>query len=188
MQQDENIDTGGGDFNPLRADPLYTIDTDGRLVTRAGLFIENLPPADLQGIVQTADDGTSGTYPFEPELRFNVSDAWANDPNAWLQAMYVDGDADQDFETENAVIIEASDGTPLQFTSADVMGQPGGHFIARPYAFDTNNQAGLAAGVDKAAIVLAEGNGGAIAANTPFNITRQTTIPVSVLSGAESNI
>lgn len=188
MQQDTDIDQGAGEFLPRRADPLYTIDTEGRLVTRQGLFIENLPPADLQSIVQTADNGTQGTYPFEPEIRINVTDAWVNDPNAWLQVMYLDGDADSDFETPNAVIVQDSAGNDLQFTPADASGQPGAHFIARPYAYDTNNQAGLNPGEDKPVIVLAEGDGGATADSAVFTITRQTVVPVTVAPQVETNI
>lgn len=188
MQLDEDIDQGSGAFLPRRADPLYTIDTQGRLVTRQGLFIENLPPADLQLVVQTSDDGQAGTYPFEPEIRITVTDAWVNDPNAWLQVMYLDGDGGADFETPGAVIVEDSSGNDLQFTPADVAGQPGSYFIARPYAYDTNNQAGLNPGENKPVIVLAEGDGGATADSTVFTITRDTIVPVTVAPQAETNI
>ncbi len=188
MKEDTDQDAGAGSFLPKRADPLYTIDTDGRLVTRQGLYIANLPASDLQSVIQTADDGTSGTYPFEPEIRISVSDAWQADPNAWLQVMYVDGSGANDFETVNAVIVQDSTNTDMVFTSADAQGSAGAYFISKPYAYDINTQAGLAAGVNKQAVVLAEGNGGAQAANATFTITRTALISVTTNSAVETNI
>jgi len=188
MEQDTDQDIGTGSFIPRRADPLYTIDNQGRLVTRQGLYIANLPASDLQTVVQTSDNGTTGTYPFEPELRFSVTDAWVNDPNAWAQAMYVDGSGSLDFETGTAVIVQDSAGGDMVFTPANAQGTSGGYFISVPYAYDTNTQAGLSAGVDKACVFLAEGDGGATADNAFFTIRRETTIPVTVSPQAETNI
>lgn len=188
MKEDTDQDAGAGTFLPKRADPLYTIDTDGRLVTRQGLYIANLPASDLQSIVQTSDNATAGTYPFEPEIRISVSDAWFNDANSWAQVMYVDGAGADDFETASAVIVQDSTNTDMVFTPADAMGAAGNYFISKPYAYDTNTQAGLTAGVDKAAVVLAEGNGGAQAASAFFTITRTTTISVTTNSEVETNI
>ena len=64
MQQDsdENANTGTtGSFRPKRAEPLYVMD-GSTLVTRQGIFIENLPVADQQSVQFTADDGSSRTY------------------------------------------------------------------------------------------------------------------------------
>ncbi len=188
MKEDTDQDAGAGSFIPKRADPLYTIDTAGRLVTRQGLYIANLPASDLQSIVQTADDGTAGTYPFEPELRIAVSDAWQADPNAWCQVMYVDGAGGADFETYSAVIVQDSANVDMVFTSADAMGVAGGYYISRPYAYDTNTQAGLNAGEDKQIVCLAEGNGAAQASSAFALIERVTTVNVTTSSEVETNI
>ena len=102
--------------------------------------------------------------------------------------MYVDGDAAADFETSGAVIVQDSTNTDMVFTSADAMGAAGGYFISKPYAYDINTQAGLAAGIDKAAVVLAEGNGAAQASSAFFTITRTTTVSVTTSSEVETNI
>ena len=188
MQLDTDIDENENGFRPKRAAPLYSIDDNGRIVTRQGLFIENVPTADQQSIVFTDNAGDTKSYPFNVQVTVSVSDAWANDANGWYQCMFLDGDGSSDFNTPNAVIVEDAQGDPVVGTSADVIGSSGNRRIVFSFDYDGNTQAGLAAGTDKAVVFLAEGDGGAQAAVAEFIISRQATITAQALAAAETNI
>lgn len=188
MRQDADIDENGGGFLPKRTEPLYTIDDQGRLVTRQGLFIENVPTADQQSIVFTADNGDTKTYPFNVQIDVAVSDAWQADANAWYQCMFKDGAGASDFETSTAVIVNDALGNPVVGTSADAVGTAGNYRISFSFDYDGNNQAGLAAGADKIVVFLAEGDGGAQAANAEITIVRQGSITAQALSEVETNL
>lgn len=188
MQLDTDIDENENGFLPKRAAPLYSIDDTGRLVTRQGLFIENVPIADQQSIVFTDDAGDTKIYPFNVQVSVSVSDAWANDPNGWYQCMFLDGDGNLDFNTATAVIVEDAQDDPVVGTSADAVGSAGNRRIVFSFDYDGNTQAGLAAGIDKAVVFLAEGDGGAQAAFAEFTIARQATITAQAQAAAETNI
>lgn len=188
MIQDTNQDQGDGSFIPKRAEPLYTIDADGRLVTRRGLHIDNVPVADRQSLVQTADDGSTRTYPFIPEVRMDVSDAWAADPNGWYDCYIADGAAGADFGTENAVILNDSNGDPVRGVSADAVGVAGSRQIRFGVPIDTITQAGLTPGQDFDIVFVAEGDGGATAASTRVTVTRSAIVSGSARADAETNI
>lgn len=188
MTLDTDVDQGTGTYRPKRGAPLYTRDSAGRIVTKQGVGLEGISTSDQQQLVQTSNDGSSNVYPFFPTIRISVSDAWATDPNAWAQFMYLDGSGGLDFSTDNTVIVNDANGNPAAFTSADVLGASGNYFLEFPYAYDTNTQAGLPAGTDKEVIGLVEGDGGAEPERATFTITRTTLIPVSILSGAETNL
>lgn len=188
MRQDTDQDAGAGSFIPKRADVLYTINTDGKLVTRQGLFLENVPSSDRQSILQTDDTGTERSYPFTVEVRVAVSDAWVNDTNAWAQCMYVDGAGALDFDTATAVIVQDSLAADVTFTEVDATGSAGSYELVFSYDYDNNTQAGLSAATDKAVVFLAEGDGGAQAAITFFTITRNAIVTASALAEAETNI
>ena len=188
MRQDADIDQNSGGFLPKRADPLYTIDDQGRLVTRQGLFIENVPTADRQSIVFTADSGDQKTYPFNVQVDVSVSDAWQSDSNGWYQCMFKDGAGSQDFETSTAVIVNNAQGDPVVGSSADAVGSAGSYRISFSFDYDGNIQAGLPAATDKTVVFLAEGDGGAQAASAEFTIVRQTTVTAQALSEVETNL
>lgn len=188
MRQDTDIDVNTNGFRPKRAAPLYTIDDQGRLVTRRGLFIENVPTADQQSIVFTDDAGNQKTYPFNVQIEVAVSDAWANDANGWYRCMYKDGAGAADFDTAGAVTVNDAEGNPVEGTSADVIGSAGNYRIVFSYDYDGNTQAGLSAGVNKTVVFLAEGNGTATAAVAEIPITRQANITAQAQAAAETNI
>lgn len=188
MQLDIDIDENSNGFLPKRVDPLYTIDDQGRVVTRQGLFIEGVPTADQQSIVQTANDGSTKTYPFNVQVNIAVSDAWRNDANGWYQCMFVDGAGNEDFGTATAIIVNDASGNPVVGTSADALGSTGSYRISFSFDYDGNTQAGLSAGIDKTLVFLAEGDGGAQAVDVEFIIVRQATITASAQAEAENNI
>lgn len=188
MTLDTDQDSGANAYLPKRGSPLYTRDNNGRIVTKQGIHLDGISTSDQQQIVQTDNNGGANVYPFFPTVRVSVSDAWANDPNGWAQFMYTDGAGNLDFETSNAVIVNDAAGSPAVFTSADALGSAGNYFLEFAYAYDTNNQAGLAAATDKEVIGLVEGDGGAEAERAIFTISRNTLIPVTILSSAETNL
>lgn len=188
MQLDIDIDENSNGFLPKRVAPLYTIDDQGRLVTRQGLFIDNVSVADQQSIVFTDDAGDQKTYPFNVQVTVAVSDAWQADSNAWYQCMFKDGAGNQDFDTATAVIVNDASGTPIVGTSADATGSSGNYVISFSFDYDGNDQAGLPAATTKTLIFLAEGDGGAQAVSVEIPITRQAVITVAARAEVETNL
>lgn len=188
---DENDNTGvTGVFRPARADVLYTINAEGKLVTRAGLYINNIPVSDNQNVILTADNGDEKTFPFSNEVRISVSDAWFDDPNAWYSCFYVDGAGGQDFDTPNAVLVDDAGGVDVTGTPGDARaaGVAGSRQVIFSYNYSGNNQAGLPPNTDKDVIFLAEGDGGAIAARVSFTIVSQAIITAAAEAAIETNI
>ena len=193
MEQDtdQNDNTGTtGPFLPLRADPLYTIDSQGRLVTRAGLYIENIPASDNQNVILTADNGDTKTFPFQNEIRVSVSDAWFDDPNAWYSCFFVDGSGGSDFDTSAAVIVDDAAGTDVTGTPGDgrAFGSSGSRQVRFTFSYSGNTQAGLPANTDKDVIFLAEGDGGAVAGRATISIVNQSIITANASASPETNI
>ena len=59
--------------------------------------------------------------------------------------------------------------------------------ITFAYAYDTNTQAGLSAGVDKEVVAVVEGDGGAGQALTTFTITRSPVVAVTCAPPTDLN-
>jgi hypothetical protein len=189
MLQDTDQDDGTGTFLPKRAAPLYSIDpATGALITRQGLFIDNLATADKQLVVLTDNAGVAQVYPFDVDVRVTVDSFWANDTNGWYQAFIFDGAAGADFNTSSAVTLNDALGSPVKGDSGDAVTVGSGFEIRFSYAYDSNTQAGLTAGTDRVIVFLAEGDGGAAAGIVQFTITRDAIVRASVTSGQETNI
>lgn len=188
---DQNDNTGiTGSYIPKRAEPFYTINAEGKLVTRAGLYINNIPASDNQDVILTADNGDQKTFPFQNEIRVNVSDAWFNDPNAWYSCYFVDGAGSLDFDTSSAVLVQDASSSNVSGTPGDAraFGGAGSRQIRFTFDYSGNTQAGLTGGTDKQVIFLAEGDGGAGIANAIINITNQAIITASAEAPVELNI
>lgn len=186
--QDSDVDTGTGVYNGKKGRVWYSRNAAGKIVTASiggeGLFIEGLSTAEKQNVIFTDDTGATKTYPFFPELQITVSTPATTDTNCWWQVFYSNGAGAQDFDTTNAVTVNDSSGNPMKgFVSVDHIGGK----ISRAYAYDTNTQAGLSAGVDKDMVVLVEGDGGAAQAITYFTMTRSTTVAVTCAPPADTN-
>lgn len=188
--QDSDIDSGVGTYNGLAGREWYTRDDDGRVLTLSsggeGLFIEGLSVAEKQKVVFTDDSGSQKTYPYFPELRIFVGAAAKADPNAWYHAFYEDGAGAADFDTTGAVTVEDASGAPIKGPCSDagVLGN-----ISRAYAYDSNTQAGLNAGEDKAMIVLVEsyGAGSVSQKHARFTMTRTSEVDVSCAPAIDLN-
>lgn len=186
--QNADVDDGSGSYNGKKGRVWYSRNAAGKVVTAsidgAGLFIEGLSTSEKQNIIMTDDAGNTKTYPFFPEIQVTVGAAAIADTNTWYQMYYADGAAGADFDTNGAVTVNDSSGNPIKGNvSAD---QVGGK-ISRAYSYDSNNQAGLNPGDDKACVILVEGDGGAAQAITYFTITRSTRVPVTCVPPTDNN-
>lgn len=158
---DQNDNTGStGSFIPKRAEPLYTIDSaSGKLVTRQGLFIDNISAVDEQSIIFTADDGSQKTRPIVTSVVIFLSNSWFSDAGGWFRLMYLDGQALEDFDTADAVTVEDSSLVAVAGDNTDgrIFAVTGGYELRFSYAYDTNTQAGLSGGVDKDVVLQVGG-------------------------------
>jgi hypothetical protein len=186
--QDADIDAGIGTYNGKKGRVWYTRNASGKIVTAsiggAGLFIEGLSTAEKQNVIFTDNAGNTKTYPFFPQVDITVGAAAIADTNAWYHLFYADGAGAADFDTAGAVTVNDAAGNPVKGNVAanQVSGK-----ISFAYAYDTNTQAGLSAGVDKALVALVEGDGGAAQAITYFTVTRSTIVPVTCAPSADNN-
>lgn len=180
--------TGTISYNGKKGRVWYARNASGKIVTNSiggqGLYIENLTTAEQQNVILTADNGSTKTYPFFPTVEISVGSVATADANAWFRIMYVDGAAAADFDTTGAVTVKNSANTDMNGLVSAF--QSGGK-ISFAYAYDTNTQAGLSAGVDKNCVVLVEGDGTAAQAITYFTITRNTTVPVTCAPSTDNN-
>lgn len=182
--QDADVDTGAGSYNGKKGRIWYEYDSAGRIVTSQGLLIRGLSTAEKQNVVQTDDAGDPHTYPFYPQVEIAVGPAALADANAWWHVQYANGAAGADFDTANAVTATDANGNPMKGNvAADAVGGK----IIRPYNYDANTEAGLAAGIDKAIVVLVEGDGGAAQARTDATITRSAVVPITCAPLADTN-
>lgn len=185
-QTDNDVDAGAGTINGKRVDPWYSYDQQGRVVTRVGLHIDNIPESDKQRIVQQSNTSALRSYPFNVEVRVNVGAFAAADPNSWYRAVYKDGSGGSDFNTSGAVTLTDAFGSPVKgLVSAKINLR---NEIVFSYAYDSNTEAGLAASVDKDVIFICEGDGIATQKQTEFKITRSTIVSAACEPGSESNI
>ncbi len=158
----------------------YTTNSSGQMVTKAGLFVRNLPSSELKNIIQTSDDVTACSYPSLPSITILTGSAAQADSNAWYHVYYKDGAGDLDFNKANAVTVNDKDGNPVK-------GLVAGGDISFQYAYSSNTQAGLVGGIDKDIIVEVEGDGGCTAAKTEATIV-DGDISITCSPGVENNI
>lgn len=90
----------------------------------------------------------------------------------------------QDFDTANAVTVNDASGNPVK---GNVQANQVGGKIVFSYAYDTNTQAGLSAGANKAVVVLVEGDGGAAQAITYATITRDPIVSITCAPPSDTN-
>lgn len=186
--QDSDIDAGPGTYNGKNGRVWYTRSAAGKIVTISidgeGLFIEGLSAAEKQNAILTADNGDEKTYPYFPSCEITVGAAAVADTNAWYQVFYVDGAGAADFNTATAVTVNDADGNPVKGNvSTDAVGEK----IAFTFDYDGNTQAGLPAGVDKAMVVLVEGDGGCAQDLTLFTMTRTAVVSVTCAPAVDNN-
>jgi hypothetical protein len=183
--QNADVDAAAGtEYNGKKGRVWYTRNTAGKVVTSRGLFIEGLSTSEKQNVVMTDDAGNEKTYPYFPEVQITAGAAAIADANAWYQVFYADGADGADFDTASAVTVKNSAAVDVKGNVAAA--QVGGK-ISFAYDYDTNTQAGLAAGVDKDMVVLVEGDGGAGQAIAYFTVTRTAVVSVTCAPLADTN-
>lgn len=182
--QDADVDAGAGTYNGKKGRVWYSRDTAGKLVTSTGLFIEGLATSEKQSIIMTDNAGDQKTYPFFVDVQITVGAAAVADANAWYHVFYADGASTADFDTSGAVTVNDAAGDPVKGNVATdaVAGK-----ISFSYAYDTNTQAGLSGGVDKAMVALVEGDGGAAQAIAFFTVTETAVVPVTCSPTTDTN-
>lgn len=186
--QAADIDAGAGTYDGKKGRVWYSRNAAGKVVTAsiggAGLFIENLSTAEKQNVIMTDNAGNAKTYPYFPEVQITVGAPAVADTNAWYHVYYANGVEGAVFDSSWAVTVNDAAGNPVKgnVSTDEVSGK-----ISFAYAYDTNTQAGLAAGEDKDCVVIVEGDGGCAQAITYFTITRSATIPVTCAPPADNN-
>lgn len=163
----------------------YYYNAAGQVVTKSGvtpasegLYINNVPTADQQRVVMTADDGTIKAYSFSVSIEAEIGSVAKADVNAWYHSWFFAA-----YNTSGAIVVQ--DTTPAEVkglaSSAD-----GNNKIIFPFDYtgDTN---GGPADSDKDCVFLCEGDGGATQAKTLYTITKVTTVAFSCAPATENN-
>ncbi len=182
--QDADIDSHVSNTrNGKQTETLYTLDTNGNVVLRPGIYITSVPVADRSLVRYTDDDSDPMIYETVSGGVISVGASAAADANAWYHMFYADPPgANDEFNTLNAVTVNDSAGNPIKgLVSAQTS-------ITWDFAYSTNVQAGFTAGTDRAVVVEVEGNGTATFAKTNHTITSSVSQVIVCSPGAESNI
>jgi len=186
--QNADVDDGSGTYTGKKGRVWYSRNAAGKVVTASiggeGLFLEGLSTAEKQNVIMTDDAAATKTYPFFPELQVTVGAAALADPLSWYHVYYVDGSGSQDFDTATAVTVTDASSNPMK---GNVQADQVAGKILRAYSYDTNSEAGLTAGTDKAMVCLVEGDGVAAQALTYFSMTRSTTVAIACSPPSDTN-
>lgn len=170
-------------WNGKDKDVLYTLNAQGKVVLRQGLFPVGIPVADQANVIFTDDNGDARTLQSVAGGNIVVGDAAAADANCWYHMFYADppGVSDE-FNTVGAVTVNDASGTPIK-------GLVGGLTeIPFDFAYDSNVQAGFTAGTDRPIVIEVEGDGGATAKRIFNTITNSTVLQFVCEPGFEDNI
>lgn len=168
----------------MRVDTWYSYDAQGRIVTQSGtgsggVFLDNIPTADQQSVVFTADDETTRTYPFNVSVEVSVGAYAVADTLAWYHCFFY-----TDYGTASAVTVQDADAADV---SGNVSTDASSNKITFSFDYDGDTLGGTAA-TDKDVVFVCEGDGGATQAKTVFTISRTTTITATCEPGLETNV
>lgn len=163
----------------------YYYNSAGQVVTKSGvtpasegLYINNVPTADQQRVVMTADDGEVKAYSFSVSVEAEIGSVAKADVNAWYHSWFAAA-----YNTLSAVVVEDSSAAEVKGAASTADGS-NKIIFAFDYTGDTN---GGAADSDKDCVFLCEGDGGATQAKTLYTITKQTTVAFSCAPSVENN-
>lgn len=99
-----------------QVDVLYTFDAQGNVVLKQGLFIENLPGADLTRLRLTDDSGNPKTFPSLITINVNLSSTAQGESTAWYHSFIEDDTDADDYNTATAITSQDKDGVPIKGT------------------------------------------------------------------------
>lgn len=163
----------------------YYYNAAGQVVTKSGvtpasegLYIQNIPTADQQRVVMTADDNTIKAYSFSVSVEAEIGSVAKADVLAWYHSWFF-----ALYNSATAVVVQ--DTTPAEVKGLASAADANNKIIFPfDYTGDTN---GGTADTDKDCVFICEGNGGATQAKTLYTITKVTTVAFSCAPGVENN-
>jgi hypothetical protein len=150
------------------------------LITRSGVYIDNIQSDDINSITFTDISGVQRNFPFTANGTISFNSNLQTDPSAKYWMYYTTNPAGN-FGSATAVIVQ--DNNSLNITGL-VNGQTS---VAFTYAYDSNVQGGRTAATDAAITVVALGLSGAQYTSTESTLTRSITNAVSLVSSLERN-
>lgn len=165
-------------------DTWYTYNAAGQVITKSGadslgLYIYNVPVADQQRVKFTDDSGATKSYQFLVGVEANVGATAKADANAWYHSFFA-----ADYNTASATAVQDSSHVDVKGLASTA---DGSNLIKYNFDYDADTVGG-AAGTDKNAVFLCEGDGGATQAKTLYTLTRSTTIAFTCAPGVETNV
>ena len=166
-------------------DTWYTYNASGQVVTKSGvtpasegLYMNNVPTADQQRVVMTADDGAIKAYSFSVSVEAEIGATAKADVNGWYHSFFA------------ALYNQAGAVTVLNSGAADVKGASSTADANNKiiFAFDyTGDTVGGTANTDKDCVFVCEGDGGATQAKTLYTIKQLTTVAFTCAPAVENN-
>ena len=169
----------------------YYYNAAGQVVTKSGvvpasegLYFNNVPTADQQRVVMTADDGEIKAYSFSVSVEAEVGATAKGDVNAWYHSFFADAGGGKIYNSDLAETVQDSGASPVKglASTADVNNK----II---FAFDyTGDTVGGTPDTDKDCIFLCEGDGGATQAKTLYTIKKLTTVAFTCAPAVENNV
>lgn len=185
LRQDSDIDAGSGTINGKTADALLTFVGD-TLQTSRGVYIQNFDTNDTNRLQFTDDNSVVRTFPFVATLTLSFNENLISDADAVFRVYFTNDDAGdntgRDFGTSGAIMV-------LDASSIAMSGLVSGAATKTfTYAFDTNDQRGVASvGVTAPVTVVAIGLGTSQYVRSSGNISRSTSNTVSLAGALERN-
>jgi hypothetical protein len=150
------------------------------LITKSGVFIDNIKSTDINSITFTDISGVTRNYPYTAAGSITFNSNLQTDPSAKYWMYYTTNPAGN-FGSSTAVIVQDNN-------SANITGLVNSQTsVAFTYAYDSNVQGGRTAATDASVTVVALGLSGAQYTSTDSTIARSTTNAVSMVSSLERN-
>lgn len=111
-----DIDSGTPTSIGKQVDVLYQFDAQGNVVLKQGLFIENLPGADLTRLRLTDDAGNPKTFPSLITINVGMSAPAQAETTAWYHAFIEDDTDADDYNTATAITAQDKDAVQIKGT------------------------------------------------------------------------
>jgi hypothetical protein len=177
LRQNSDIDSGAGTVIGATADALAAFLGDV-LVGSTSVAIDNLNSNFLNAVELYDKNGVKRLYPFVSAGTINFgTNAGSGDFKYW---MFFDTTPSGNYGTDNAIIVNDKDGTPINGTYA---GSP----VSFTFAYDTNTQGGRIAGTTPTVKVLGIGLTGGQYVEVDASITRAAGQSILLAPAQERN-
>lgn len=179
LRQNSDIDAGTGLVSGKLTSELLEFVGD-TLITRDGVFIDNIKSSDINSITFTDISGITRNYPYTSAGTISFNENLKNDASSkyW---MYYASVPSGDFGTADAVLVQDSSSL---FITGLVSGRSSIDFT---FNYDSNNQGGRTAGTDANIVMVGIGLSGAQYVSATSTIARSTSNNISLISVLERN-